>query len=857
MRSALLFLLVLLTAGLSAQVVISEINYNNPGGDDFEFLELTNAGTAAVDMAGYTFTSGIVYTFPSVTVMPGQYVVLVDDATAFQTAFGGTPLQWDNGTLSNGGESIVLVDAAGTFADSVAYDDGNGWPTAADGDGPSLILCDLSADNNDPANWQASTTGTGVFAGVNMDEEIFASPEAANSCATDPQVGFADTNETVNENVGTVQVGITISIGMGNPTNVVIDVDGSSTADAADYDQTFPLTVTFDGNSADETIFFDLPVNDDDEQESTETLVLNISSVDNNGMIFGAAGTYTLTITDNDTPLTNAMVLTGVFDAQPGGAGAKGIELQVTQDIPDASIFGVGSANNGGGTDGVEFTFPAVALTAGTCVHIAADSTLFNAFFGFDATFVDGVSNINGDDAIELFENNQVIDVFGEIDVDGNGQPWEYLDGWAYRDNATGPDGSTFVLDNWNFSGVDALENVATNAEAALPFPACEYSAMPPSELMANNDQAFTAFNTPVTINVLSNDDLPNGAASVTIAITMTPANGSVTITGTDLTYTPAQDFCGQDQFVYELTADDGMTSSAEVYVDVACPTSFPQRTIADLTTVDADGLPDSIGVTAEISGIVYGVDLQGNDAVQFTVIDATGGIAVFSGNNFGYTVMEGDEVTLQGAVSQFNGLSQFSPDTIILVSSGNDLVDPADVTTLNESTESELVKLCGLTYVSTTPTGASGINYTVTDGTDEFTIRVDNDTEIFDGLDLSTITQSFCVTGLGGQFDSSIPYTDGYQLLPRYLSDIEVETGTTELDYSGDIAFFPHPLQAVVEIRTALVLEQVTLRNQLGQTVLTQAGNGRRLDVSGLPAGLYLLSFRTAEGRWSTPVVK
>ena len=82
---------------------------------------------------------------------------------------------------------------------------------------------------------------------------------------------------------------------------------------------------------------------------------------------------------------------------------------------------------------------------------------------------------INGDDAIELFFNGAVIDVFGDINVDGNGQPWEYLDGWAYRVAQTGPDGSTFALGNWTFSGVDALDGETNNGTAATPFPIGTY----------------------------------------------------------------------------------------------------------------------------------------------------------------------------------------------------------------------------------------------------------------------------------------------------------------------------------------------------------------------------------------------
>ena len=44
---------------------------------------------------------------------------------------------------------------------------------------------------------------------------------------------------------------------------------------------------------------------------------------------------------------------------EPGGTGstnyaARAVELYVINDIPDLSKYGVGVANNGGGTDGIE-----------------------------------------------------------------------------------------------------------------------------------------------------------------------------------------------------------------------------------------------------------------------------------------------------------------------------------------------------------------------------------------------------------------------------------------------------------------------------------------------------------------------
>ncbi len=174
------------------------------------------------------------------------------------------------------------------------------------------------------------------------------------------------------------------------------------------------------------------------------------------------------------------LVLTGVIDGPLSGGVPKAIELYATEDIADLSIFGIGSANNGGGTDGEELTLSGSA-TAGQFIYVSSESTGFTTFFGFTPDFVSGAANINGDDAIELFMNGSVIDIFGDINTDGSGEAWEYLDGWAYRDDGTGPDGTSFNIGNWYFSGINALDGESTNATASTPFPTGTYAVPEPS----------------------------------------------------------------------------------------------------------------------------------------------------------------------------------------------------------------------------------------------------------------------------------------------------------------------------------------------------------------------------------------
>ncbi len=174
------------------------------------------------------------------------------------------------------------------------------------------------------------------------------------------------------------------------------------------------------------------------------------------------------------------LVITGVFDGPLDGGLPKGVELVALEDIADLSQFGLGSANNGGGTDGEEFTFPADSASQGDVIIVSTDTDMFTAFFGIAPTYDDPgyAVSINGDDAVELFYMGEVIDVFGDIDTDGTGTDWEHLDGWAYRTSYTYPDG-TWVIGNWFFSGPNAWDGDVSNDTAAVPYPLGSYQFDP------------------------------------------------------------------------------------------------------------------------------------------------------------------------------------------------------------------------------------------------------------------------------------------------------------------------------------------------------------------------------------------
>lgn len=177
------------------------------------------------------------------------------------------------------------------------------------------------------------------------------------------------------------------------------------------------------------------------------------------------------------TPMPRAcLLLTGVFDGPLPGGLPKGIELSATCDIPDLTRYGLGVANNGGGTDSMEYNLGAGSLSAGAFMYVSSEADRFEEFFGFAPSATSGKVAVNGDDAIELFLDDTVVDTFGEIDTDGTNRPWVYSDGWAYRVSGTGPDGATFQRASWAFSGANALDNAATNAFSLTPMPIGQYA---------------------------------------------------------------------------------------------------------------------------------------------------------------------------------------------------------------------------------------------------------------------------------------------------------------------------------------------------------------------------------------------
>src|SRR6185436_8149746 len=140
-----------------SQLQVSEIMYNPPklgliDGDEFEFLELKNIGTATLDLSGLNFT------FTNETQLAqGQYFVLGRNPSQFAARYPGAPLNGIyTGKLDNNGETIELTTALGATVFSVTYNNAAPWPAEADNSGLSLQRMNFTMPMTNALCWLAA-----------------------------------------------------------------------------------------------------------------------------------------------------------------------------------------------------------------------------------------------------------------------------------------------------------------------------------------------------------------------------------------------------------------------------------------------------------------------------------------------------------------------------------------------------------------------------------------------------------------------------------------------------------------------------------------------------------------------------
>jgi Ca2+-binding RTX toxin-like protein len=269
----------------------------------------------------------------------------------------------------------------------------------------------------------------------------------------------------------------------------------------------------------------------------------------------------------------------------------------------------------------------------------------------------------------------------------------------------------------------------------------------------ANPDVAVTDEDTPVTVPVLNNDTDGNGQP-LTVT-TATAPNGTVVINpnGT-VTYTPAEDFNGEDTITYTVTDPDGNTATSTVTVTVNPVNDAPDAVNdASVTALNTPVTFAVLGNDTDVDGDVLAIQgaptspngtvvVNANGTLTFTPTPGFTGAAVVN-----YTVVDPEGLTdtatwtitvEDGAnsppVANDDSASTVQNTPVIIAVLGNDSDPDGDVISIvgTPTSADGTVVVNGDGTITFTPTpgftGDATINYLITDnngGTDPAVVTV------------------------------------------------------------------------------------------------------------------------------------
>ncbi|HEY7115826.1 MAG TPA: lamin tail domain-containing protein, partial [Tepidisphaeraceae bacterium] len=391
---------------------VTELMYNPPGspnvnGDENEFIELQNVGASPLNITGYRFNGGVQFTFPNLTLAPGQKTLIVKDLAAFTARYGNSlPVAGEYlDSLDNNGELIRLETNAGQLVQQFTYSDA--WYPSTDGNGDSLVINNPSADPSTWSNassWHASTATLGT-PGI---DETTSPPQHA---------------VVVNEVLANSPTGPNDWIELKNTTGAAINISGWYLSDSGDNLLKYRIPdgtilpangfLTFDeqrtfGSIANGANAFSLSSTGDDVYISSSATA-GVLGAYRDAAHFGASdpnvtlGRYQTSTgrvdfvaltkatkgADNAGPLVGPVVINELM-YHPDGSGDEYIELR---NITSSTVPLYDPANPNDTwklTDGVDFTFPTgLSLAPGEIMLVIPESISvadFRAKYGIPAS---------------------------------------------------------------------------------------------------------------------------------------------------------------------------------------------------------------------------------------------------------------------------------------------------------------------------------------------------------------------------------------------------------------------------------------------------------------------------------------
>ncbi|ENG8002163.1 tandem-95 repeat protein [Vibrio parahaemolyticus] len=241
------------------------------------------------------------------------------------------------------------------------------------------------------------------------------------------------------------------------------------------------------------------------------------------------------------------------------------------------------------------------------------------------------VADIVADKATVVEDTSTVIKVLGNDTFEGDGKvvSLDTNNGPANGTVSVNPDGSVTYTPNDNYQGTDSFTYIVTSGGVSEST-TVSVDVTPVNDApVAKDDTAITDEDTPVTIDVLPNDNDIDGDKLSIQSASVPEVQGKVEIVDGKLVFTPAENFNGDAEITYTVT-DGQLTDEAKVTVTVNPVNDAPtikvdavesitedavstDTVVATLTVRDTDTPEDQLTVSLENNSNGYFV-LVGND---------------------------------------------------------------------------------------------------------------------------------------------------------------------------------------------------------------------------------------------------
>jgi len=202
-----------------------------------------------------------------------------------------------------------------------------------------------------------------------------------------------------------------------------------------------------------------------------------------------------------------------------------------------------------------------------------------------------------------------------------------------------GPDSFTYTITDGHGNAATGTVNITVSASLGVPVPL--------------NDVASVTMNTATSIAVLANDTDPEGQA-LTLTAVSTPAHGTASIVGGNISYTPTGGYVGVDSFVYTVSDTDGHTATGMVTITVMAPTTLLAQNDSATTAKDVPVtiaiLSNDTGNTVVVTSV--GAAAHGTAMIAGTAVLYTPASGYTGADSFTYTITDASGATATATVS-------------------------------------------------------------------------------------------------------------------------------------------------------------------------------------------------------------